>query len=123
MVSLGHDNVWDHYSKYLCLLKRAVNIIVCRLLVYEITAVFLIRGLTDRKQTANSVQVYQFFAAYNQLQLMSILINNMTKSLMKCGTSYNSSPERCKICARSSVWYRVISKQNGYVKCDVGDKL
>jgi len=56
------------------------------------------------------VQVYKFVAAYNQLQLMSVLVNNMMKSLMKCGTSYDSSPERCKICANSSVWYHVISK-------------
>jgi len=60
----------------------------------------MIRGLTDRKHTTNSVQVYKFVAAYNQLQLMSILINNMMKSLMKCNTSYNSSSERCKICAK-----------------------
>jgi hypothetical protein len=100
--------VWEHYSKYWCLLKRAVNITV--FLVYEITAVFLIRTLTDRKHTANSVQVYQFVAAYNQLQLISILINNMMKSLITCGTSYDSSPERWKICAKSSVWYHVISK-------------
>jgi len=56
------------------------------------------------------LQVYQFVAAYNQLQLMSILVINMMKSLMKCGTSYNRSPERCKICAKSSVWHHAISK-------------
>jgi hypothetical protein len=111
--------VWDHYnmcgtihcSKYLCLLKRAVNITVGWFLIYEITVVFLIiREHTHRKHTANSVQVCQFVASYNQLQLMSILINNMMKSLMKCGTSYNSSQKICKICALSSVWYNVISK-------------
>jgi hypothetical protein len=102
--------VWEHYSKYLCLLKRAVNITVCWFLIYEITAVFLIRTPTDHKHTVNSVQVYQFVAAYNQLQLISILINNMMKSLITCGTSYDSSPERWKICAKSSVWYLVISK-------------